>query len=110
MTNRIGPVDPGSIGKAGNNKVDEASTSRKVSGSAGASRDAGQSAATTNDTVELTSGAKLLERLEKSLAGLPDVDAAKVAEVKAAIENGEYQIDADAIADAMIRFERSFGE
>ena len=33
-----------------------------------------------------------------------------VSEVKAAIENGEYEIDADAIADAMIRFERSFGE
>jgi len=101
-------VDPGAIGKAGN-KVDETSTSRKITGDAGAA-DAPQSRATTSDTVELTSGAKLLERLEKSLAGLPDVDSARVAEVKLAIENGEYRIDADAIADAMIRFERSFGE
>jgi len=109
MTNRIGPVDPGAIGKAGN-KVDEAGTGRKVSGDAGQATNAPQSRATTNDTVELTSGAKLLERLEKTLAGLPDVDSARVAEVRAAIENGEYQIDAAAIADAMIRFERSFGE
>ena len=108
MANRIGPVDPGAIGKAGN-KVDETSTSRKLTGGAGAA-DAPQGRATTSDTVELTSGAKLLERLEKSLAGLPDVDSARVAEVKLAIENGEYRIDADAIADAMIRFERSFGE
>ena len=108
MSNRIGPVDPGAIGKAGN-KVDEATTSRKVSGSGGAA-EAPQGRAATSDTVELTSGAKLLERLEKSLAGLPDVDSARVAEVRLAIENGEYQIDADAIAEAMIRFERSFGE
>ena len=109
MTNRIGPVDPGAIGKAGN-KVDEAGTSRKTSGDSGAAVAAPKGRAASNDTVQLTSGAKLLERLEKSLAGLPDVDSARVAEVKAAIENGSYQIDADAIADAMIRFERSFGE
>jgi len=109
MTNRIGPVDPGAIGKAGN-KVDETGTNRKVSGSSGLAPAAPQGRAASNDTVELTSGAKLLERLEKSLAALPDVDSARVAEVKAAIENGEYQIDSDAIADAMIRLERSFGE
>ena len=109
MTNRIGPVDPGAIGKAGN-KVDEAGSSRKVSGGAGTTPAAPQGRAASNDTVQLTSGAKLLERLEKSLAALPDVDSARVAEVRAAIENGEYQIDADAIADAMIRLERSFGE
>ena len=109
MTNRIGPVDPGAIGKAGN-KVDETGTNRKISERAGPSADAPQARAAANDTVELTSGAKLLERLEKSLASLPEVDSARVAEVKLAIENGEYQIDADAIADAMIRFERSLGE
>ena len=108
MANRIGPVDPGTIGKAGG-KVEESGTSRKVSGRAGAA-EAPQGRAAASDTVELTSGAQLLERLEKSLAGLPDVDSARVAEVKAAIENGEYRIDADAIADAMIRLERSFGE
>ena len=108
MTNRIGPVDPSAIGKAGN-KVEETGSGRKVSGSAGAT-EAPQGRASTSDTVELTSSAQLLERLEKGLAGLPDVDAARVTEVRTAIENGEYTIDADAIADAMIRFERSFGE
>ena len=108
MANRIGPVDPGTIGKSGN-KVEETGTGRKVSGRTDAT-DSPQGRAATSDTVELTSGAQLLERLEKSLAGLPDVDSARVAEVKAAIENGEYRIDADAIADAIIRLERSFGE
>ena len=102
-------MDPSALGKVGN-KANDTSASRKVSGDAGASKDTAQSAAPTSDTVELTSSAKLLERLEKTLASLPAVDSNRVAEVKAAIENGEYEIDADAIADAMIRFERSLGE
>lgn len=109
MTNRIGPVDPGSIGKAGN-KLDEASVTSKVSPEKAAQESAANRPASGGDTVELTSGAQLLERLEKSLDALPAVDSQRVSEVKTAIENGHYQIDADAIADAMIRFERSLGE
>ena len=109
MANRIGPMDPGAIGKVGN-KVDEASTTRRTAGDKTTTGSASRSPVSTNDTVELTSGAKLLERLEKTLASLPDVDSVRVAEVKAAIENGEYEIDADAIAAALIRLERSFGE
>ena len=102
-------MDHGAIGKLGN-KVDDTGSSGKVSGDAGASQAASKSQPTTSDTVELTSSAKLLERLEKTLASLPAVDSSRVDEVKAAIENGEYEIDADAIADALIRFERSVGE
>lgn len=102
-------MDQGSIGKLGG-KVDESAAGGKVSRDAGVSDAAKQGPARSNDTVELTSSARLLERLEKTLAGLPAVDNARVAEVKAAIESGNYEINADAIADAMIRFERSFGE
>lgn len=102
-------MDPNSIGKLGN-KVDDAGTSRKVSNDPAVSPGAQTGSKSTSDTVNLTSSAQLLERLEKSLASLPDVDVDRVAEVKLALENGDYQIDADAIADAMIRFERSFGE
>jgi negative regulator of flagellin synthesis FlgM len=101
-------MDPSSIGKAGN-KLNEPSAS-KVSKDSQAPESKGPGAAAKSDTVELTSHAKLLERLDKALASLPAVDDARVAEVKSAIENGEYEIDADAIADAMLRFERSLGE
>jgi negative regulator of flagellin synthesis FlgM len=102
-------MDPSALGKTGN-KVDNTGAGRKVSGDSGTSQGASQAAAPTTDTVELTSSGKLLERLEKTLASLPAVDSKRVEEVKAAIENGEYEIDADAIADAMIRFERLLGE
>ncbi len=102
-------MDPSTLGKVGN-KVGDTGASRKSSSDTAVSGDAAQSAVPTSDTVELTTSAKLLERLEKTLSSLPAVDANRVAEIKAAIENGEYEIDADAVADAMIRFERSLGE
>jgi len=102
-------MDQGTLGKIGN-KVDEAGTSSKVSKDPAAPGKAPASPRTTTDTVNLTSDAKLLERLDKTLASLPAVDSGRVEEIKAAIENGDYQIDADAIADAMIRLDRSLGE
>jgi len=102
-------MDQGLIGKVGN-KVDETSVNRKVSRDSGSTGGLVKDPVSTNDTVELTSSAKLLERLDKSLASLPAVDSTRVAEVKTAIENGQYQIDADAIAEAMIRFEQLLGD
>ncbi len=102
-------MDPGTLGKLGS-KVDEAKTSDKVSTESRAPQtEPGQQKSAT-DTVNLTSNAKLLERLDKTLASLPAVNSDRVAEIKTAIENGDYQIDSDAIADAMIRLDRSFGE
>lgn len=102
-------MDPGALGKVGN-KVEDTGANRKVSGDSAASQGASNIAAKTSDTVELTSSAKLLERLDKTLASLPVVDNRRVDEVKAAIANGDYEIDADAIADAMIRFDQSLGD
>ena len=101
-------MDPSAIGKAGG-KVENTGGNRKVSGDAGAPK-SGKEAARSADTVQLTSSAKLLERLEKTLASLPAVDSARVAEIRDAIEKGDYEINAEAIAEAMIRFDRSFGE
>ena len=102
-------MDQGILGKIGN-KVDEAGTSKKVSPDTAASAKGEEAPAKTGDTVQLTSNAKLLEQLDKTLASLPAIDSARVAEIKTAIENGDYEIDAQAIADAMIRLDRSLGE
>jgi len=101
-------MDPGTLGKI-SGKVEEAGT-RKVSEESSAPEKASADPRSSQDTVNLTPNAKLLERLDKTLATLPAVDSARVTEIKAAIENGDYEIDADAIADAMMRLDRSFGE
>lgn len=109
MTNRIGPPDQSMIGKIGN-KIEEAGTGNRVTPDKGPAGGAKPSSDAMSDTVQLTSSAQLLERLEKSLQTLPAVDSQRVAEVRLAIESGDYEINSQAIADAMLRFERSFGD
>ncbi len=109
MANRIGPMDQGILGKIGEKIGDTGATGKVAVGKPVTGDDVARTKST-EDTVELTSGAKLLERLEKTLAELPAIDSARVAEVKTAIENGDYQIDADKIAEAMLRIDRELGD
>jgi len=102
-------MDQSTLGKLGN-KVDEATTGSKVASNSASPEQSAKAPLNTSDTVNLTSSAKLLEQLDKTLASLPAVDAERVAEIKSAIENGDYSIDSDAIAEAMTRLDRSFGE
>lgn len=108
MSNTIKPVDNAMLTKVG----DKIGGAKEALSTGGPQRNDGKpSAASTpkSDTVELTSGAKLLERLEKTLASLPDADPARVEAVKTAIASGDYQVDAGRIADALLRFDREFG-
>ncbi len=102
-------MDQSTLGKIGN-KVDETTTGSKVAPNSATPEQSAKAPTTTTDTVNLTSSAKLLERLDKTLESLPAIDAERVAEIKSAIENGDYEIDSDAIADAMTRLDRSLGE
>ncbi len=109
MANRIGPLDQSMIGKIGN-KIEETGKNAAISPDRGVRNTGAAGPDARSDTVELTTSAKLLERLEKSLETLPAVDDTRVAEIRTAIRNGDYRVDARAIADAMMRFERSTGE
>lgn len=107
MSNTIKPVDNAMLNKIG----DKLSSTKEALTTSGAHRVENQpkeGTAGTSETVELTSGAQLLERLEKNLASLPDIDPARVEAVKSAIANGDYQVDAQKIADALLRFDREF--
>lgn len=110
MSNRIDQMTQGLLGKLAENssaaakKAGSASTVAPPAVKAGV--DGTARSQPSGETVELTSSAKLLERLEKTLASLPEIDRARVEAVKTAIENGDYQIDADRIADALLRADR----
>ena len=101
-------MDQRLLGKIGD-KLAETGTTKAVSPDSSARTPESARKAGTGDTVELTSSAKLLERLEKTLASMPAIDSARVAAVKAQIENGEYQIDVEKIADALIRADKEIG-
>ncbi len=102
-------MDQGLLGKI-SGKVDEASSSAKLEPNQTAAGPANAPRTSSDETVNLTSSAKLLEQLEKTLESLPVVNSERVAEIKTAIANGDYEIDSAAIADAMVRLDRSFGE
>ncbi|MDD2700509.1 MAG: flagellar biosynthesis anti-sigma factor FlgM [Sideroxydans sp.] len=64
-----------------------------------------QAAATSAEgtSVHLGTSTAQLRSLEGSLASAPVVDAKKVAEIKQAISEGRFQVNAGAVADGLIR-------
>lgn len=61
----------------------------------------------TEDSVNLTDGARQLHELQGAVAGTPAVDAARVAELRGAIANGSYRIDPQRIADGLLAQDRA---
>lgn len=59
----------------------------------------------TGDRVTLTDTASRLQNIEQQLSNASSIDSARVAEVQSAISNGDYNVDADRIADKMLAFE-----
>ena len=62
--------------------------------------------APSEDTVRLTDEARQLQELERTLESLPVVDEQRVADVKEAISSGQYTVDAESVAEKMLRIER----
>ncbi|WP_028116666.1 flagellar biosynthesis anti-sigma factor FlgM [Ferrimonas senticii] len=58
------------------------------------------------DAVSLTPQAQQLQRAEAALDSADGIDMDKVAAVRAAIVEGRYQIDAERLADNLMRFEQ----
>ena len=64
-----------------------------------------ESSANETDRVTLTNTASRLKDIEQQLSTTSSVDNTRVAEVQSAISNGDYNVDADRIADKMLAFE-----
>lgn len=60
-----------------------------------------------NTGVQITETARHLASLEKLVAGAPEVDQEKVAEISLAIERGLFQVQPEKIADQLLRLEQS---
>ena len=85
-------------------------SSRKKVGSSDSSNKSGASGAaqnTTSDSVDLTETATQMQKIEQSLASIPIVDSSKVQAVSESIEQGQYQINEEKIADRIIDIEKN---
>lgn len=109
MSNTINPVDQGMHNKIGD-KLGETANTRKLEVATPAVGQDVRGQPKSGDTVQLTDNAKLLERAEKKLAEEPVVDSARIAAVRADIENGDYVINAESIAEALLRTDLELGK
>lgn len=66
-------------------------------------QETGKSSAT--DTVSLSDNAVQLGKVENAVAATPVVDAQRVEELRQAISNGSYEVDAKKVADKLMQFE-----
>ncbi|MBW0146062.1 flagellar biosynthesis anti-sigma factor FlgM [Marinobacter arenosus] len=59
------------------------------------------------DNVSLSSQAKDLKQLEQKLGDYPEMDDDRIAEIRSALENGTYKIDAEKLAQKMLEMDES---
>ncbi|MFL0796535.1 MAG: flagellar biosynthesis anti-sigma factor FlgM [Cellvibrionaceae bacterium] len=61
-----------------------------------------------DDKVNLSSEAQVLAQLESQIKSTPDVDAERVAQIKAAVEGGTYEFNAERVAQRMLDADSQF--
>ena len=76
---------------------------------AGTVREQPVAAAPAADSLRLTGEAAGLQALERTLAAPAGIDLARVAAVRAALEDGSYRIDPQEIANRLLALERELG-
>ena len=59
----------------------------------------------TNDSVSLSSTAQNLAKIEAELKSLPDVDQSRVDTIKAQVDNGNYQVNSNNLAQKLLNTE-----
>lgn len=60
------------------------------------------SAAASGEKVELSSLSARMQEVEAALANVPVADASRIAEIKQAMAEGRFQVDASKVADGLI--------
>lgn len=60
------------------------------------------SAKASGDKVELSSLASRMQEVEAALANVPVADAGRIAEIKQAMSEGRFKVDASKVADGLI--------
>lgn len=86
----------------GNNRVEGTATAPAGKGQRAAS---GEETGRAADTLQLSPEAQALQKLEEQVSTLPDVNNERVAQLREAIDQGGYQVNAERIADRMLSLE-----
>jgi negative regulator of flagellin synthesis FlgM len=71
---------------------------------------AGKSQTQARSNIEITHAARQLATLEKVIAQIPVVDAARVKTISSAMADGRYKVDNQRVADKLLRSEADLAE
>ncbi|WP_372963906.1 flagellar biosynthesis anti-sigma factor FlgM [Marinobacter sp.] len=66
-----------------------------------------QSPAARGESVSLSSQAKNLKQLEEKLGSYPEMDDDRIAQIRSALDNGTYKVDAEKLAQKMLEMDKS---
>lgn len=88
-------------------KVNEQQT--PVAGNNAGRQPSVQSSTRSDDTVRISDTAQAVQRSVGENNGNTDVNSTRVAQIKAAIEDGSYQINNERIANSMLQFDDLLG-
>jgi len=108
MTIDIDTLNPANLYGGNTKQTDQPAKAQQAQGSVAATPNQGQGAS--NDTLEISQNAQQIQQLQQEIANLPEVDNQKVAEIKQALEDGSYKIDANTIAEKLLQVEESLGD
>ncbi|WP_297526493.1 flagellar biosynthesis anti-sigma factor FlgM [Thiohalobacter sp.] len=101
--NNLPPSHVGLDGQAGSQGVGNANPQQAEDGKTGAP-------APGSDQVTLTPQARQLRALEARIAEQPEVDGNRVAQIREALANGTFEVNAERIAAKMSSLERALGD
>ena len=94
-----------SIDSVGDGALHRLSTRHSTEADATAGKANSAQSEQANDLLDLTGQAKELQTLQHDLAKSPEFDAARVSELKEAIADGRYEVNAERIADRLLDIE-----
>jgi negative regulator of flagellin synthesis FlgM len=87
--------------------ADSAKTAGQQAGAA-ATPQPGTAAKAAVDSVSLSSNAQAMKSLEEKIQKLPDVNEKRVAQIKAALASGQYNVDDLVVADKLLNLDDLF--
>jgi len=91
----------------GNRVNNEQQNNTAAAGGSGAGAHPSVSPSNT-DTVNISETAMAIHNAIQNSDGEPEVNSERVAELKSAIDSGEYKVDAERVAKGMLAFESLF--
>ncbi len=102
MAEKIGGLDSRPVRTGGDRPVERVDARTKA--------DQAASSAPEESSVTLTEAARRLAALERAVANAPDMDLARVEELRNAIASGRYTVDADRLVTRLLDLERELAQ